>query len=317
MGYKNNEGWHWGKIAGGGVGVLVVLASLIWLFTWMTMTNNRATPAGQLGYVTQGSVTGKSTFLGMQKGPTSTGKIWMAEVTNFSITPYSYDEIFQEADHTAVLSKDHMAISFGIHVIFKINEDRGQDFVEHYTTMQGNDHPDDIVKVAYSNFISQRLRNFARQAIEKYEWQDIQAKSAEVQGDVTEHVMILCKDTPFDIIGVAVGNIQFPPTVAQSVAEAQAASQVLARKEQEVKQAEAESRKKVAEAKGIAEAMDIVNQKLTPQYIQYQAIQAQTLQINSPNHTVIYIPVGPMGVPLTGTFDSAQGAGAPPAADKK
>jgi hypothetical protein len=24
--------------------------------------------------------------------------------------------------------------------------------------------------------------------------------------------------------------------------------------------------------------------------------------VNSPNHTVVYIPVGPMGVPLTGTF---------------
>jgi hypothetical protein len=24
--------------------------------------------------------------------------------------------------------------------------------------------------------------------------------------------------------------------------------------------------------------------------------------VGSPNHTVVYIPVGPMGVPLTGTF---------------
>jgi hypothetical protein len=29
--------------------------------------------------------------------------------------------------------------------------------------------------------------------------------------------------------------------------------------------------------------------------------------VNSPNHTVIYIPVGPMGVPLVGTFDSTTG----------
>ena len=24
--------------------------------------------------------------------------------------------------------------------------------------------------------------------------------------------------------------------------------------------------------------------------------------VGSPNHTVVYIPVGPMGVPITGTF---------------
>jgi hypothetical protein len=28
--------------------------------------------------------------------------------------------------------------------------------------------------------------------------------------------------------------------------------------------------------------------------------------VNSPNHTVVYIAVGPMGVPITGTFSAAQ-----------
>jgi hypothetical protein len=37
-------------------------------------------------------------------------------------------------------------------------------------------------------------------------------------------------------------------------------------------------------------------------YIQHEAIEAQKQMVNSPNHTVVYIPVGPMGVPLTGTF---------------
>jgi len=27
--------------------------------------------------------------------------------------------------------------------------------------------------------------------------------------------------------------------------------------------------------------------------------------VNSPNHTVVYIPSGPMGVPVTGTFPAA------------
>jgi hypothetical protein len=27
--------------------------------------------------------------------------------------------------------------------------------------------------------------------------------------------------------------------------------------------------------------------------------------VGSPNHTVVYIPVGPMGVPLTGTLTAA------------
>jgi hypothetical protein len=30
--------------------------------------------------------------------------------------------------------------------------------------------------------------------------------------------------------------------------------------------------------------------------------------VNSQNHTVVYIPVGSMGVPLTGTFPVTEGA---------
>jgi hypothetical protein len=49
-------------------------------------------------------------------------------------------------------------------------------------------------------------------------------------------------------------------------------------------------------------------------YIQHEAIEAQKLMVNSPNHTVVYIPVGPMGVPLTGTFPATapQGPTTPP-----
>ena len=45
--------------------------------------------------------------------------------------------------------------------------------------------------------------------------------------------------------------------------------------------------------------------QLSGMYIQHEAIEAQKAMVNSPNHTVVYIPVGPMGVPLTGTFNAA------------
>ena len=36
------------------------------------------------------------------------------------------------------------------------------------------------------------------------------------------------------------------------------------------------------------------------------AIQAQQKMVNSPNHTEVYIPVGPMGVPVVGTMKLGQ-----------
>jgi hypothetical protein len=33
------------------------------------------------------------------------------------------------------------------------------------------------------------------------------------------------------------------------------------------------------------------------------------MMVNSPNHTVVYIPAGPMAVPLTGTFSATEPRG--------
>ena len=63
-----------------------------------------------------------------------------------------------------------------------------------------------------------------------------------------------------------------------------------------------ERTKREVQAQGIANAMQIIRGQLSGMYIQHEAIEAQKAMVNSPNHTVVYIPVGPMGVPLTGTF---------------
>ena len=50
--------------------------------------------------------------------------------------------------------------------------------------------------------------------------------------------------------------------------------------------------------------MQIIRGQLSPMYVQHEAIEAQKAMVNSQNHTVVYIPAGPMGVPLTGTFSA-------------
>jgi len=69
--------------------------------------------------------------------------------------------------------------------------------------------------------------------------------------------------------------------------------------------AELESAKLLREAeversRGVAESMEIISQELEKNnnYLQYLAIQAQMKMAESPNHTTIYIPVGPNGIPL-------------------
>ena len=50
--------------------------------------------------------------------------------------------------------------------------------------------------------------------------------------------------------------------------------------------------------------MQIIRGQLSALYVQHEAIESQKQMVNSPNHTVVYIPVGAMGVPLTATMDA-------------
>lgn len=136
--------------------------------------------------------------------------------------------------------------------------------------------------------------------MQKLKGLDIKDKINEIGSTVQEQMASLIKDTPFEIIKVVVGNIQYPPEVADAVARKLAATQNLERTDIEIKISQKEAEKRVAEAHGIAEAITIINQQLTPPYLQYEAIKAQLAMANSQNHTIIYVPVGAMGVPLVG-----------------
>ena len=108
--------------------------------------------------------------------------------------------------------------------------------------------------------------------------------------------------------------MQYPAEVADAVSRKLAATQELQRKDTEIEIERKERTKREVQAQGIANAMQIIRGQLSSMYIQHEAIEAQKLMVNSPNHTVVYIPVGPMGVPLTGTFPATapQGPTAPP-----
>lgn len=62
----------------------------------------------------------------------------------------------------------------------------------------------------------------------------------------------------------------------------------------------------VERAKGVAEANKIIGESLQhggDQYLQYLAIDAQKELVNSPSHTVVYIPSGNNGIPLVKTVE--------------
>ncbi len=106
-------------------------------------------------------------------------------------------------------------------------------------------------------------------------------------------------------MNVVVGNLQYPAVVSQAVSNKLAVSQDLETRATQVEIARKDAERRVVEAEGIARATQIIQQRLTPLYVQHEAIEAQKALVGSPNHSVIYIPVGPMGVPVVSTLPSA------------
>jgi len=278
--------------------VIPLLALCLFGLAWIGCTNP-STPAGYVGYVTKHPYTMPARFYELQTGPTSTGLGWMLFVTNISVTPNTSTEQF--VGPTAVLAKDNLHIEFQAHLLWKVDPENVRLFVEKY----GETGPNPL-EYAYDNFIKEPFRTYTRDEVQKYNGLDIKDNIDTIGSSVQSRVLQLTKGTPFTIISVVIGNIQYPETVANSVANKLAATQVLEQTTIEIQTAKAKAQIREAEAEGIAKAMEAINTKLTPLYVQYEAIQAQQKMVNSPNHTEVYIPVGPMGVPMVGTMKMGQ-----------
>ncbi|HMJ64171.1 MAG TPA: SPFH domain-containing protein, partial [Candidatus Binatia bacterium] len=247
-----------------------LLAGMLLLatFVWFAGSRNPVTPAGYVGYLTQGAVLGKTRYYGLQKGPTSSGRTWLLNVENISITPYTYTEDFTA--NNSVLSKDNLKISFRIHVVWRVRETQIKDFVERYSTLYGGSTSDKIVEIAYTNFLREPLRTYARDAIQTLNGLAIKEQITPIGDAILQRVLALTQNTPFQVTSVVVGNVQYPEEVASAVAQKLAATQVLERKQIEIDIAGAEARKRIVEAGGIAESMQIINERLTQNYLQHE-----------------------------------------------
>jgi regulator of protease activity HflC (stomatin/prohibitin superfamily) len=155
------------------------------------------------------------------------------------------------------------------------------------------------------------LRTYTRDEVQRRNGLTVKDELIAIGDAVLSRIRQYADASPFIISSVVVGNVQYPSEVADAVSRKLAATQELERKDTEIEIERKERTKREVQAAGIANAMQIIRGQLNALYIQHEAIEAQKLMVNSPNHTTVYIPVGPMGVPLTGTFPASN---APPRA---
>ena len=150
-----------------------------------------------------------------------------------------------------------------------------------------------------SKIIRPTTRTAARNAAVKFKAVDIlSTKRAEV-------ALLIAKELTKDFFakGIELERVQLrnvtPPKKVREAIEAKiAAEQETQRMEFVLQKAKKEAEVRIVEAKGIAEAQRIINQTLTKNYLQHEAIQAYTKLAGSPNTTFVIMPTSPQGAGL-------------------
>ncbi|RMD84043.1 MAG: hypothetical protein D6808_07655, partial [Candidatus Dadabacteria bacterium] len=111
------------------LGGLMLIGALVWLVN----VSNEQVPAGYVGYIYQKAIAGHSKFIGIMKGPSSTGWHWRYRSHIVSITPFNYKEEF-DREASPILTSDKLRVGAVVNVTWRVHPDKVKDFVERYST---------------------------------------------------------------------------------------------------------------------------------------------------------------------------------------
>ncbi len=245
-------------------------------------------PAGFEGYVyEEPRVVGQGGYVGTLKGPQDWGfSMLNLKVINIDMRPQTYNEEFE------LMTSDDLKVTFAVHVILSVRAGTVKDVVEKYGAEKW-----------YEKNFQARVRTLVRESVKDYSSRNLKDSGIRIEETVKAELIAYLKDTPFVFVGINAGNFSYPVSVSQAVERKLAAQQQLEQKESERLMAEKDAQIRIIEAKGIAESQKIIQSTLTKQYLQHEAIKAQEKMLQSSNHTVIYMPTGPSGIPIVDTVE--------------
>lgn len=287
-------------------GVVLLITAAVGSVVYFNETQNLMVPAGCAAYVMQRPIFGKAEFIGVYKGPTSTGRGWRYDGQILSVTPYTNSEQFNASE--AALAKDKLPISLNAHIVWKIKSDEPsiRSFMEEFGGLDENASPDQVAKMAYEQFIREPYRTICRSLIARHNGLEINDNLETISKELDRLTRESLAKTPFEVISCVIGKANPPEAVITEIAlkvaktqelERKATELEIANKDREIQKAkgEAQGEMELAIATKKAEAMAITNAAITPALIQWQAV------LNLQGAQRIYLPVGPNGLPVTGT----------------
>ncbi len=260
---------------------------------------NETTPEGYEGYlVYQPIALGHAGYVGSQTGPTSTGLVWRQHVVNVDMRPKNYSEDFR------ILSRDNLNVGFQAHARVSLRAGSVQRVVEELglgassgMRMPSEGDGREAVEIPewYARNVQQPYRTAVRDIVHHYDAYDIQSHTSEIGAAILARLQELYADTPVQFESVSIGNLAYPSAIDAEIQRKLSAEQDLERMHREQRIAEQEAEIMITNARGRAAAQRIVNETLTPLYVQHEMLSSFAALSRSERVTLIAAPVGQNG----------------------
>lgn len=190
-----------------------------------------------------------------------------------------------------VPSKEGLTIRLDVSILYRVKEDNASDI---YST---------IGEKYRRIVIVPQFRAAARGVTVNYEAKSLYTSSRdEIAARLADDLENMLAERGVILEKVLLRSIQLPKTVSKAIEVKLKAEQESEQMKFVLQKERQEAERRVIEAEGISKAQKIINETLTPAYLQHEAIQAQMKMSESPNHTTVYIPTGDNGIPLVRTI---------------
>lgn len=186
------------------------------------------------------------------------------------------------ADQISALTNEGLSVDLDITVFYHLQEDKASDVYK------------DLGLNFQEKIIRPEIRSAIRGVIAKYNAKDIYSeKRAEVSDEIQRRMVETIEPRGIAVEQVLLRNVTLPPKLSSSIQEKLQAEQEAQRYDFVLQREEKEAERKRVEAAGQRDSQKIINESLTPRYLEYLYIK----ELKDRQGT-IYVPVGNDGLPL-------------------
>lgn len=253
----------------------------------LLLSTMRVVHPGNVGVPVTFGKAGSATGSGIQFVAPWTGMQNMSvQLENYTMSSSSSEGSKTGDDSVPVNTKDQVQVNVDSTVLFRLTRSQARSV---YVNI-GKDFVAQVVRPT--------IRSAIRDAAVGYDAIDLATDDrAAFQAQAFQQIRTALKPDGIDITSLQIRDMHLPNALQTSINAKAAAQQDVAKQAFVLQSVQRQAEQRVAQAKGLRESQNIIQQTLTPLYLENEYIQAMTSLAKSKNTTFLFLPSDPANLP--------------------